>query len=224
MSYLGEDPDEYRKWYEIKSKDKDESWKPLINVCRVLEETSPESLKKELEPIFNIDGALRFLALDIVVQSGDGYWFHGSDYNLYLDVNNVLHILHHDSNEAFTAQGGRRHRGQEPIPGTATIDLFTSMDDPNKALRQKLLAVPEFRAKYLEYVREIAIHSMDWEKLEPKIKAYRALITEDVEADTHKLYSSEQFHQSYDSPDDELIAQTIKGFFLLRRKFLLEEE
>ena len=30
------------------------------------------------------------------------------------------------------------------------------MDDPNKALRHKLLAVPEYRTKYLQYVRDIA--------------------------------------------------------------------
>ncbi len=223
MAYLGEDPDEYRKWYEIKSKDKDASWKPLINVCRVLAETPPELLSKELEPIFNIDGALRFLALDIVVQSGDGYWLHSSDYNLYIAPDNVLHILHHDSNEAFNAQGGSRRRGGggERQPGTATIDPFASMDDPNKALRQKLLVVPEFRKKYLEYVREIAENSLDWEKVSPKIESFRSLISDDVKHDTHKLYATEQFDSALGNMDDEPSAETLKGFFLRRREYLL---
>lgn len=224
LSYLGEDPEEYRQWYQIQSADKDKSWQPLINVCRVLAETPPESLKSELEPIFDIDGALRYLALDIVVMSGDGYWLHGSDYNLYVDENDVLHILHHDTNEAFTAQGGSRGRGGEGEASArhATTDLFVSMDDPNKALRQKLLAVPEFRTRYLEYIRDIATNSLDWEKLAPKIEAWRALIGPDVESDTHKLYSTEQFTTAtYGDGEDNPPAETLKGFIQQRREFLL---
>ena len=223
MGYLGEDPEEYRKWYEMKGKDKDTSWKPLINVCRVLAETPPESLKEKLEPIFNIDGALRFLALDIVVQSGDGYWFHSSDFNIYVDPNNVLHILHHDSNEAFNPQGGSRRRGGERQPGTATIAPFASMNDPNKALRQKLLVVPEFRKKYLEYVRQIAENSLDWEKVGPKVESFRALISDDVKSDTHKLYTTEQFDSAL-GMEEEPSVESLKGFFMHRRDFLLNHD
>ncbi len=224
LSYLGDDVDAYRNWYEIKSADKDKSWQPLMNVCKVLAETPADSLKEKLEPIFNIDGALRFLALDIVMQSGDAYWYHGSDYNLYADKDGVLHILHHDANEAFTAQGGSRGRGGqgERRPGTATIDLFVSMDDPNKALRQKLLVVPEFRTKYLEYIRDIATNSLDWNKIGPKIESYRDLIKDDVASDTHKLYSTEQFTTAtYGDGEEQPSAETLKGFIQRRREFIL---
>lgn len=183
-----------------------------------------ESLKSELEPIFDIDGALRYLALDIVVMSGDGYWLHGSDYNLYVDENDVLHILHHDTNEAFTAQGGNCGRGDEDEASArhATTDPFVSMDDPNKALRQKLLAVPEFRTRYLEYIRDIAMNSLDWEKLAPKIETWRGLIGPDVESDTHKLYSTEQFTTAtFGDSQDNPPAETLKGFIQQRREFLL---
>ena len=220
FSYLGEDPNEYRKWYEIKSKDKDESWKPLINVCRMLAETPAESLKEKLEPIFDIDGALRYLALDIVVQSGDGYWLHGSDYNLYVDTAGVLHILHHDSNEAFTAQGGSR-RGEPRRAGNAGVEPFVSVDDPDKALRQKMLVVPEFRTKYLEYVRDIAKNTLNWDKVGPKADAFRALIAKDVQSDTRKLYSNEQFESSFKDAKEPSSPETIKGFIQRRREFLL---
>lgn len=217
LSYLGDDVAEYRKWYEIKSKDKDELWTPLMKVTRVLAEASTESLEKELAPIFDIDGALRFLALDIVVQSGDGYWLHGSDYNMYVDTKGVLHMVHHDTNESFTAQGPRRD-----APKTADVDPFAKIDDENKALRNKLLAVPKFRRKYLEYVRDIARDSLDWRVIGPKIQALRKLIAADVAKDTRKLYSTEDFETDvFGNGEGELSAETIKGFIQQRRAFLL---
>jgi len=212
FSYLGDNIDEYRKWYEIQTADRDASWKVLINVTRVLAQTPVDQLKTAIEPIFNVDGALRYLALDMVVMSGDGYWLHGSDYNLYVDPKGVLHILHHDTNEAFTtassgpAAGGGRGGG----PREAKADPLGYMDDVNKALRNKLLAVPEYRTKYLQYIRDIATNGLDWAKIGPKVEAYLKLIRADVEADSRKLY-----------PTAEFSATVIQDFIQERRAYLL---
>mgnify|MGYP002050474912 FL=1 len=217
LSYLGDDIAEYRKWYEIKSKDTDERWAPLMAVTRVLAETPTKSLEEALAPTFDIDGALRFLALDIVVQSGDGYWLHGSDYNMYVDPKGVLHMVHHDTNESFSAHGPRRG-----APKTAEVDPFAKIDDENKALRNKLLAVPKFRRKYLEYVRDIARDSLDWQVMGPKIEALRKLIAADVAKGTRKLYATEKFDtEVFSDGEGELSPETIKGFFKQRRAFLL---
>jgi hypothetical protein len=225
LSYLGDDIAEYRRWYEIQSADRDESWRPLMNVTRVLAQTPADQLKKAIEPILNVDGALRYLALDVVMMSGDGYWLYGSDFNLYVDTKGVLHILHHDANEAFTAQvpGAPAAGGRGGAPRDATADPFVTTDDPNKALRQKLLAVPEYRERYLHYVRDIARDTLDWAKLEPKINAWRALIRADVEADTRKLSSTEEFTTATFGPADGGTPPptTLKGFILARRAFLL---
>jgi hypothetical protein len=219
FAYLGDTADEYRKWYEIQGTDSDEAWKPLMNVTKVLAVTPPGQLKPAIEPILNVDGALRYLALDIVMMSGDGYWLYGSDFNLYADPKGVLHILHHDTNEAFTAQGpGGRGGG----PLDAKADPLGYTDDPLKALRNKLLAVPEYRAKYMEYVRHIAQNALDWSKVEPRINAWRSLIRADVDADTRKLYSTDEFATAvFGSGEAVPPPTTLKGFILQRREYLL---
>jgi hypothetical protein len=218
LSYLGSDVAEYRKWYEIESQDRDEAWQPLVNVTKVLAETPPDRLKNAIEPILNVDGALRYLALDMVMMSGDGYWLFGSDFNLYVDVKGVLHILHHDANEAFTAYAsGGRGSARE-----AAADPLAFMDDPNKALRHKLLAVPEYRERYLRYIRDIARDGLDWAKVEPKINAWRTLIRADVETDTRKLYTTEEFTTAtFGTGDAVPPPTTLKGFILARRQYLL---
>ena len=47
------------------NKDDAKAWASLIKLCKVLNETPPDKLEAELEPLLDIDGVLRFLALDV---------------------------------------------------------------------------------------------------------------------------------------------------------------
>ena len=106
LRYLGEDIEAYRKLYEIKSSDKEKSWHALIELCRVLNDVPIDKLQESLESILDLDGALRFLALDVSLINNDGYWVRGSDYSLYLDEENMFHLIPHDMNETFMAAMG----------------------------------------------------------------------------------------------------------------------
>jgi hypothetical protein len=65
-----------------------------------------------LEPQLDIDGALKFLALDKVLINNDGYWIRMSDYSIYQDVKGKFHVIPHDANETMQAmEGGRGGRG-----------------------------------------------------------------------------------------------------------------
>jgi len=116
LAYLGDDPAAYRRIYEIKSKDEPESWNGLIQLCRVLNETPPDRLEKALEPLLDVDGALRFLALDNALINNDGYWVRTSDYNLYRDPQGRFHVLPQDANETFGRPGGPGFGGRGPRP------------------------------------------------------------------------------------------------------------
>lgn len=106
LAYLGENIDAYRGIYEIKTKDDEKSWRHLIRMMQVLNDTPPEKLEAELSPLLDIDGALRFLALDLAVVNGDGYWTRTSDYSIAEDDRGQLHLVPHDMNEAFSPGGG----------------------------------------------------------------------------------------------------------------------
>jgi hypothetical protein len=117
LRYLGDDVEEYRRRYTIKSKDNEESWDALIELCRVLDETPPEKLEDALEPILDIDSTLWFLALDVALVNSDGYWTRASDYSLYRDRDGRFHLIPHDMNEAIRESrggpgGGRGRRGR----------------------------------------------------------------------------------------------------------------
>ena len=244
MAYLGENISAYREIYDIKSRDDQQSWRRLIEMFRVLNQTPPERLEAELAPLLDIDGALKFLALDVALVNTDGYWTRASDYNIYLDAQGRVHVLPHDMNEGLEDEGGPGGPGRGGPPGGrggppqlppgiqlppgfqfpttfgqagVELDPLVGLDDTSKPLRSKLLAVPALRAKYLGYVREIADKWLDWRTLQPLIKQYQSVIAADVKADTRKLYTTERFTSGVDRGNDSL-----KSFVDRRRAFLLK--
>jgi hypothetical protein len=118
LEYLGDDVAAYRKIYTIKSKDDPKAWADLVHFTKVLNQTPPAELAAALAPIFDVEGALRFLALENVFINTDGYWIRASDYSLYQDESGIFHIVAHDVNETFQAphgpgMGGPRGGGRE---------------------------------------------------------------------------------------------------------------
>jgi hypothetical protein len=213
FSYLGEDISLYRRWYEIKGADDVDAWRALVRVTKALHETPAEKLEEALAPLMEVDEVLRFLALDIALVNNDGYWRDGSDFNVYLNPEGRFLLTPHDANEGFrTGRGG----GAQPDP-------LAALDDPNKALRHKLLASPALRRRYLAYVGDIADKWLDWNRLGPLVEKYKTLIAADVERDTRKLDTAEAFtHGIYGAPDvAPPPASTIKGFADQRRAAIL---
>jgi spore coat protein CotH len=228
LSYKTDNPEDYRRSYEIKSKDKEEAWQALVDVCRTLKDIPDEKIETELDGKLNIDRALWFLALDNIFGDGDGYFSRGSDYYVYRDARNGrFHMLPHDSNETFRLGGGGefgrgpggggRGRGPGgggfpgfgppggqggPPPDEANSGGQSPVLHENESrlpVISRLLAVPSLRARYLAHVRTIATEWLDWEKLGPIFEAQHAMIFEDVKEDTRKLYSFENFADAKDA-------------------------
>ena len=117
LAYLGDDPAAYRRIYEIKSKDDPKSWALLARLCKVLNETPADRLEAQLSPLLDIDGALKFLALETVFVNADGYWTRTSDYTIAEDNQGRLHVVPHDMNETFSLGGGPPPGGGGPGGG-----------------------------------------------------------------------------------------------------------
>ena len=112
-------------------------------------------------------------------------------------------------------------------PRDAKLNLFAGEQDPNKALF-RLLAVPKLRERYVALCREIATKWLDWATLEPLARKYQALIAEDVNRDTRKLDSTENFTkalteetQGHGGPFGGMKTMSLKQFVEERRAFVL---
>jgi hypothetical protein len=106
LNYLGDEVAPYKRIYEIKSKDDPAAWAALIQLCKVLDTTPTNQLETALAPILDVDGVLKFLALENVLINNDGYWVRASDYNLCRDEKGRFHVIPYDANETFSVAGG----------------------------------------------------------------------------------------------------------------------
>ena len=121
MEYLGPDAEAYKRIYEIRTRDDARSWADLIALFRVLNETQADRLEAALAPILDVDGALKFLALEVALVNSDGYWARASDYSIYQDEQRRFHVIPHDMNEGLAEErgpgGGRGPGGFQLPPG-----------------------------------------------------------------------------------------------------------
>jgi hypothetical protein len=229
LAYLGTNFADYKKRYEIKSKDDSKSWERLIELCRVLHQTPPAQLEKALQPLLDIDGALKFLALENVFINNDGYWTRASDYYLYLDTKGRFHLIPHDANETFRPPEGPGMSGGGRVNGVE-LSPQAGGEDARKPLLNKLLEAPDLAKRYLGYVRQIATEWLDWNKLGPLAHEWQALIADDVKTDTHQLYSYAAFQDAVekDTANEEgrrgpRTVMSLKSFVEKRRAFLLQK-
>jgi len=224
LQYVGDNVADYRKLYEIKGKDDAKAWAAMINLCRVLTQTPLDKLEQAVAPIFDIDAALKFLALESTFINDDGYWVRASDYNLYLDPTGRFHIYPHDGNEAFFDPPPAMREGA--ARGTE-LDPFIGSKDPDKVLLSRLLAVPALRTRYLRYVKEMATTWLDWKRLGPLALKYQTLIDADVRRDTRKLESYDAFRKLVEQDVEvmggrgPIMRMSLKNFADQRRAFLL---
>lgn len=123
LAYLGEDVKAYKGIYVLKSKENPKAWEDLVRLTKVLNQTPVAELPGEIEKILDVEGALRFLALENVLINNDGYWVRSSDYSLCQDGQGRFHVIPHDVNETFSTMmgpmgpGGGRGSGRRGGPG-----------------------------------------------------------------------------------------------------------
>ena len=106
LDYIGDNIEDYKRRYEIKTDDSPSAWKALIELCKTLNQTPLDRLEEALKPILDIDGALWFLALDNALVNNDGYWVRASDYSIFRDQKGKFHVIPHDTNETFQSNAG----------------------------------------------------------------------------------------------------------------------
>ncbi|UCF95854.1 MAG: CotH kinase family protein [Spirochaetaceae bacterium] len=222
LAYNGSDPDSYRRSFELNTKDNPEAWDKLIELCDILTNTPIAELEQRLSGVFDIDGALWFLALENVFIDSDGYISRGSDYYLYQDSQGRFHPITHDNNETFRyAGGGGPNRWPSSDPMLSPVG---HEDNPSLPVISRLLAVPHLRARYLAHIRTIVEQWLDWKVLGPLIEEYQALIAGEVEKDDKKLYPYEAFAGSIAEASNGYgwySTPSFKSFIGERREFLL---
>jgi len=182
LNYLGSDITDYQQYYTLKSSDQVDPWGDLVNTCDLLNNTSTAELPNVLPSVLDVDRTLWFLACENVFGDDDSYIFKGKmDYYLYWEPETGRMVpLEFDGNSILV---------QESL----NWGVFYHSDNENYPLLNKMLAVPEYRQRYLAHFRTLIEEIVDPALDAGLLDQWGDIIDPHVAADTKKLYSYNQF-------------------------------
>lgn len=202
LNWLGTDTLVYQDYYDLKGSDRADPWGDLVTAIDKLNNLPADQLADSLGQYFDMDKTLWYLAHELMLTDEDGYIYKGRmDYYVYYDdATEVLLPLEYDGNSTMEMN-------------LINWSPFKRSNDECFPLMNRIMAVPEFRQRYLAHCRTIIEEYMDIDLIHAKIDFYADLIN-DLEADDpvgDQLFSYEQFLEG---------VEELKDFFVQRRNFL----
>ncbi|CAM4434044.1 CotH kinase family protein [Paenibacillus xylanexedens] len=188
----------------------DENKTKLKNFIKTLNDM-PEGKKGDIESVLDVDSALQYIAGNMVFGNYDSYnGDKGHNYMLYSDADGKFTVVPWDFNMSFNGYSGLGGRGTTTGSTTTNTNATNvSVDEPvlgismeNVPMINNLLAVPEYKEKYLSYVNELTDYM---EGIQDRITGLADEIRPYVEADPTKFYTTEQFESNiaYSANADE---------------------
>lgn len=188
--------DNGRPVYELEQGDDAVAYDALAAFVTVLTQTPAASFPAEIERVFDVNGFLRTLAVEVAIGHWDDYWYNQNNFYLRLDPETGrVTYLPYDLDNTF----GIDFLG--PDWGTRNPYTWGSTSQTARPLVARLLAVPEFRARYTFYLRRLTLGAFTPAALNPQITAIETLITPAAEADPNRPrdygWTVQDFHRAF---------------------------
>ncbi|MCR9287094.1 MAG: CotH kinase family protein [Bacteroidetes bacterium] len=208
LMYLGDDPDCYASYYEMKKSKGSEGWEELVHLMEVLK-NSP----KDVDTLLNIDRVLWMHAFNNILVNLDSYTGRLShNYYLYKTPDGLFTPLVWDMNLSF---GGFRFDGISPRMLTdedmQTMSPFVhyKTKNPKRPLIVNILANPLYRKIYVGHMRTILYDNFLNGFYEQRAKEIQQIIDVEVNNDNNKLYDYSSFQKNLSKTADAGLSKII---------------
>jgi spore coat protein CotH/chitodextrinase len=177
-----EDPDNnIFKTYDLKTNKKaiDTIAKPQL-VQFIQQLSSSVANQAWLEKNINVDLLLRSLATSVALGSWDDYWILGNNYYMYFDEQAKMHWIPYDFDNTLGTSFIVKDAGKQDVLRWGSVNS-------SRPLLAKIMAVPAFKAKYVQYLNELIDPNrnlFDAQKSMARIKAWHQLVGPHIKNDT----------------------------------------
>jgi hypothetical protein len=195
LDYISSNPTSYnyvefgRRPYDQKTNDYTQDYRELSTFISILNQTPIADLPCALERKFDVDSWLRYAALDVLMGNWDGYIYNKNNYYLQLDYHTgQFHYLPYDLDNTL----GIDWVGQN---WTTRNVMSWAPSSESRPLFKRLLQVPDYSARYQNYIREYAQGIFSPTVIAQKAANMIALIAPAVANDT---YHTLDFGFTYD--------------------------
>lgn len=157
--------------FEKKTNEDEEDWSDIISLFDALHDdtasTNPASWRSDLEAVFDVDGFLKYLAVNGIIQNWDTYGRMAHNYYLYNDPDTgKITWIPWDNNESL--QTGK-------LGGAVALD-FSNMSASEWPLIARIYADDVYKATYNSYVDEVISSTFETSAMQSTYDTYSALI------------------------------------------------
>lgn len=159
------------EYFEKKTNEDDEDWSDVLALFAALHDdsasTDPTSWRADLEAVFDVDGFLKYLAVNGIIQNWDSYGRMTQNYYLYNDPDtSKLTWIPWDLNEAL----------QEGNQGGALALDFADLESNSWPLIEELYADEIYKAQYDSYLTEVIVDAFETSATQSLYDYYSNLI------------------------------------------------
>ncbi len=183
LDYRGENPSAYmNQGYELQTNEAQNDWSDLIELVKVIDNSSDEEFICNLEEIFNVQQYLWIYALDISAGHWDNYAGNINNYYLYHNrFTGKFEFLSFDCDNTFGVDWLGIDWAEQNIYDWPTGDY----DVP---LATRILEVPAYRNQFSTYLKIIRERYLHPDTVEQKILAWRDMIADAAAEDLYRTY------------------------------------
>jgi spore coat protein H len=192
----------------------------LINFVSELSEASPSDFESRIDPIFNIDGYLKQLAIEALIGHWDGYTKNSNNYYLYEDTATMkIHFIPYDLDNTWGIDWGFLDY-ENDVAADWAGGLWTET-----ILTDKVLAVPAYYEQFCRHIVTVAENFFNDAYMIPMFDSLQKLLDPYIAADQYYTYdngfSSSDFNAAADEAWGNHVWYSLKEYLNLRRtKFL----
>ncbi len=169
--------------YDLKTNDEaltaaqDELCDFINNLCDL--PAGSDELHTWLEQSIDVDLFLRALAVNVMVGMWDDYWVNQNNYQFYFDATqHKFYFIPYDYDNTLGTSNNINPGTQDPLNWGAR--------DNSRQLVYKVLSIPEYEDRYVNYLHELAEGEFSYEASTSRIRKWQAMISPYVSNDTEE--------------------------------------
>ena len=216
FKYLGEDWALYKDTYDPKLTLNASQKRRVIETAKFLTEASDDDFSRRASEYFDFDEVARFVAVNSLISSYDGFLNNGQNFYMYLDPrSNRFGLIPWDLDIAW---------GQFPFIGSLDEKEKASIQHPwvaDHRLLERLFAIPQFKGLYMQRLAEIFHEHFIPERLQARIDilapVVRASLVNDSDLRLAKFEESIRDNGSADNASREGDLKSHRAAYSLKR-------
>ncbi len=193
MTYLGNDKEDYRiNNYILKNNLVQDDYSDLINLISKLHNSVSSTLPANIEPIFNVNSFLRYLAVEVFTSHWDGYSFNKNNFYLFNNLaTGKFEFIPYDVDNTFGIDWFNIDWANRNIYSWWNLNEA-------RPLTSKILGNQVYKDRYSFFLHELITRYASTAKIFPEIDEIKSKINASAALDEYRVLDYGWTYADYD--------------------------